>query len=218
MHGATTTPCREDGVCKSLNLAYMYNMRLTSDKRPPIEQVKSGLRIVGAMVATVATVALFGLAYVEILNADHTRHSLTGWLLMIVLAIALGLTVQHWRRWFFFVPGYLGVRFSLWLLLGWFSPRGFVLVVFSLLMLAMAAMSFRFRESAKARAFDRATLLVTAACLLAAMLGFFSQGPSATALIFATGGDLILFTSLFYPTCKSRRRATHTPAPLTPNH
>jgi hypothetical protein len=192
-------------------------MRFTRDRRPPMEQVKSGLRIAGAMVASLATVSLFGLGYVEILNADHTRHPLTGWLLMIALATALAFTVQYWRRWFFFIPCYLGMRSSLGLLLGWFSPRGFVFIGFPILMFAMFGLSLRFGESAKLRGLERAVLLATGGCLLAAMLEFMSREPNPMALVFAAIGDLVLFTSRFYSTRKSRQRATHDSAALTLN-
>jgi hypothetical protein len=192
-------------------------MRFARDKRPPIEQAKSGLRIAGALVATVATVSLFGLAFAQISNADHTHSSLTGWLLMITLVAALGLTVQYWRRWFYFVPAYLGLRLGPWLLLGWFSPGGFILVAFPLLMFAMAAMSFRFSESAKLHAYDRAILLVTAAFLFAAMLELFAQVPNPIALLYATLGDATLFASRFYSARRSRQRAARDTAPLTVN-
>lgn len=93
-------------------------MRLTRDRRPAMEQVKSGLRIAGAMVATLAMIALFALGYTQIANADQTRSPLAGWLLLIALTATLGLTAQYWSRWFFFIPGYLGMRSSLFLLLG----------------------------------------------------------------------------------------------------
>ncbi|MGC1450436.1 MAG: hypothetical protein WA830_10400 [Candidatus Sulfotelmatobacter sp.] len=169
------------------------------------------------MVASVATALLFGLVYVQIANENHTRSPLAGWLLVIALTATLGLTVQYWRRWFFFLPGYLGMRSSLWLLLGWFSPRGFVYLGFPILMFVMFAMSIRLRESHKLRAFDRATLLVTAACLLAAMLEFLSKGPNQMALLFAAIGDVALLTSWIYSTRNSRQRAAHDAAPVTLN-
>ncbi len=190
-------------------------MRTTRGRRPPIEQVKSGLRIAGAMVATVATLALFALAYGQIVNPSHTHGPLVGWLLMATLTAAVTSTVQYWRRWFPLVPGYLGMRSSLGLLLGWFSPRGFVYIIFPILMFAMCAMSFRFGESAKMRAFDRALLLVTAACLLATMLEFLAHGLSAVALLFAGIGDLALFSSRIYLTRKKRPRMTDDATPLT---
>jgi hypothetical protein len=72
-------------------------MRFTHDRRRPLEQTKSGLRIAGALVASVVVVALFALAYSQILHADHGRHSLTGWPLMIGLATGLAFTVQYWQ-------------------------------------------------------------------------------------------------------------------------
>lgn len=168
------------------------------------------------MVGTMATISLFAVGYARIANADHTHSPLAGWLLVIALTATLGLTVQYWRRWFFFLPGYLGMRSSLWLLLGWFSPRGFVYIGFPVLMFAMFGMSLRFSESAKLRRFDRAILLFTAACLLAAMLEFFAK-MSVMALLFAAIGDFALLTSRFYPTGKSRQRAAHDAAALTLN-
>ena len=189
-------------------------MRFTRDRRPPIEQAKSGLRIVGAMVASVTVVGLCGLAYVQIANADHARNPRAGWLLMITVAVTLGLTTKFWRRWFFFLPTYLGVRSSLGLLLGWFSPRGFVFIAFPVLMFAMAAMSSRFSELPKVRAFDRAILLITAGCLLAATLEFLAE-PNAMALLFAGLGDVALFASRLYPARAPRQRAAKDSSPLT---
>jgi hypothetical protein len=192
-------------------------MRLTRDKRPPIEQVKSGLRIVGAMFASVITVSLFRLAYVQIEDADHAHDPFEGWFILIALTVAVGLTSQYWRRWFFFIPGYLGMRFGIWLLFGWFSKSGFIFIGFPVLMFAMSAMSFRFSESPKLRAFDRLVLLITAACLLAAMLELFSEGQNAMALLFAAIGDSILFVYRIYPARKARQRTSHDSAPLTIN-
>lgn len=192
-------------------------MRFNRDRRTPLEQAKSGLRIVGAMVATLAAISLFALAYAQIANAHHTRSAAAGWLLVIALTAILSLTVQYWRRWFFFIPGYLGMRSSLGLLLGWFSPGGFVYIGFPILMFVMFAMSLRLRESDKLRAFDHGTLLVTAACLLAAMLEFLSKDPNQMALLFAAIGDLVLLASWIYSSRKSRQRAVHDAAPLTLN-
>ena len=189
-------------------------MRFTRDRRPPMEQVKSGMRIVGAAIASVAAVALYGLAYVQIANVDRAHNPLAGWLLIVALTAALALTVQYWRRWFFCIPGYLAVRSSLWLLLGWFSPKGFVFVGFAVLMFVMFGMSFRFRKSNRLAGVDRAILLVTAACLLAAMLEFFSQGQSAMSLLFAAIGDLALIASRYFPSRKSRQRPAHDSEPL----
>lgn len=189
-------------------------MRFTRDRRPPVEQVKSGLRMVGAAIASVAAVALFGWAYVQIANVDRAHNPLAGWLLLTALSATLALTVQYWRRWFFCIPGYLAMRSSLWLLLGWFSPKGFVFVGFAVLMFVMFGMSFRFRESNKLGGVDRAILLVTAACLLVAMLEFFSQGQSAMSLLFAAIGDVALVASRFFPTRKSRQRTAHDSEPL----
>ena len=167
------------------------------------------------MVASVATVLLFALAYVQMANQDHAHIRLRAGYWRYAHS-HLGLDNEYSRRWFFFVPGYLGMRSLAMATAGLVSPRGFVYVGFPVLMFAMFGMSLRFSESAKLRAFDRGILLFTAACLLAAMLKFFSQ-PSVMALLFAAIGDLVLLTSRFYPTGKSRQRAAHDVAPLTLN-
>ena len=191
-------------------------MRFDRDRRTPLEQARSGLRIVGAIVATLATIWLFAVGYAMIANADHTSSPIVGWGLVIVLTATLILTVQYWSRWFFCVPGYLGMRSSIGLLLGWFSPGGFAFVCFPILMFAMFGLSFRFRKSAKPRRSDRLALLVTAACLLAATLEFLAKAPNL-ALLFAAIGDVVLSIAWIYSSRKSRRRATSNSEPLTLN-
>ena len=182
-------------------------MKFSRDRRTPAEQAKSGLRIAGALMVTVATLALLGWSYLQIVTGDRAHNRFTGWMVLLALAVLLGLTVQYWRRWFFFLPGYFGIRSGFWLLLGWFSPRGVVFVVFPILMFAMAVMSFRLSKPPRLRALDRAVLLVTAACLLAAMLEMFTKEPGVRALLFAGIGDLALLLSRVGRTGKQRHRA-----------
>jgi hypothetical protein len=175
----------------------------------------SGLKIGGAMVASLTALALIGIAYFEIVNVEGKQHAALGWLLMATMASILALTIQYWRHWFFFIPGYLGVRSSLGLLLGWFSPRGFVFVGFPVLVFAMAAMSFRFSKPARIPAFDRITLLLVAACLLAALSGFLSPEPKVTVLIFTAVGDLFLLLSQIRKTARVRKRTSQGSVPPT---
>jgi hypothetical protein len=124
---------------------------------------------------------------------------------MAAAAVVTVLTVQYWRRWFLLIAGYFGMRLSLGLLLGWFSPKGFVYVTFPVLMSAMAVLSFRFGKPARVQIADRIALLLAAACLLAAVAGFLSPQPKAMALGFAAAGDLVLWLSQMYPTWKRRK-------------
>ena len=170
------------------------------------------------MVVTVATFSLLGLAYAQIVNANQTPNRIAGWLLMIALAVVLGLTAQYWRRWFFVLPGYFGIRSSLGLLLGWFSPKGFVFVAFPVLMFAMGALSFRFSETPKLRAVDRAVLLFATACMLAAMFEMFTKELGLRALLLAGLGDLALLLSRIGRTRKLNRRAESDSTPAAPQN
>lgn len=157
------------------------------------------------MLISLAALALIGIALVDIVNADGTRHVTLGWLLSVAMVGILASTVQYWRRWFFFLPGYVGTRCLAFLLLGWFSPKGFILVVFPPLMLAMAGLSYRFSKPKRIRSVDRVTLMIGMACFIGSLWAFFSPGPKVTALVFSGSGDLVLLLSKFG---ESRRKAT----------
>lgn len=166
-------------------------MRLRRDRRTFKEQAKSGLMIAGALLASLAALMLIAIAYDEIVKIGGT-HRLAGWLLMISLGAVLVLTAQHWSRWFYFLPGYIAMRSAGWLLLGWFSARGFIFISFPLLISAMAVLSFRYSKLKALRVIDRAVLMIALACLLGSFSGLHAQ-PKASVLGFAALGDLVLW-------------------------
>ena len=174
------------------------------DRRTALEQAKSGLKIAGAMLVTFAICILLAGAYAQIVNVDGTHSVLRGWLLMAASAAITVATARYWRHWFFLVAAYLGMRSSLGMLLGWFSPRGFVFIIFPVLILTMTALSFRFAKARRIQMADRVALVIAAACLFGAIVGFLSPQPRVTALGFAAVGDLALGLSWMHSIRRSR--------------
>jgi len=114
-------PSQEYAVCEVL-----LQMHLTRDRRTWTQQATSGLKIAAAIVATIAAFALVASAYIRIARLDGGDHVTAGWLLLAAITIVLSATAQYWAHWFYFLPGYVAMRSSLFLILGWFSPRGFI--------------------------------------------------------------------------------------------
>ena len=75
-------------------------MRLARDPRSIKQQIKSGIQIAAAILATFAGVALIGFAHMQITKGDSSHHVLVGWLLIGALVVILSTTVQFWCRWY----------------------------------------------------------------------------------------------------------------------
>jgi len=65
------------------------------DERPAIEQVKSGLKIVGAILSSFAAFLLFAIGYVDITRPEW-QHIALGWLLLMTTVAAMFVTVHFW--------------------------------------------------------------------------------------------------------------------------
>ena len=165
-------------------------MRISRDRRPIAKQAKSGLKIAGAMVASLTALALTAISYELIVDLDGSHHVVLGWLLMC--AAVLAMTAQYWRHWFYFLPGYVMMRSLLWVFFGWFSPKGYLFIVFLLLMAAMAGLSYRFSQSTRIFVTDRIALMSALACLIGSIAGMWLREPTVYVLIPAGLGDLIL--------------------------
>jgi hypothetical protein len=192
-------------------------MRFTTDRRTALEQAKSGLKIAGAMVSTVVAGIAFATAYIDILGKNGADHVLRGWLLGAATGVVVLVTIEYWRRWFFYIPGYLATRTSLGLLLGWASPVGYIFVVFPVLMFAMATLSFRFSRPAKLGAVDRIVLVVSLLLMSCAVPLSLSVQPRPMALAFAGAADVLLLLARMLSVFHSPRRARGTSA-VGPNY
>jgi hypothetical protein len=173
-------------------------MHISHDRRTWTQQATSGVKVAAAIVATIAALAFIASAYIRIAGLDGGDHVTAGWLLLMAIIIVLSVTAQYWGRWFYFLPGYIAMRSSLGMILGWFSPRGFIFVLFPLLMAMMAVLSFRFSKLKRVRAGDRIILMFAFACFLGSLAGFLAQEPKSSALVVAVVGNLALLLERFF--------------------
>jgi hypothetical protein len=172
-------------------------MHFSRDRRTWTQQATSGVKIAAAIAATIAALALIASAYIRIAKLDGGNHVTAGWLLLAAVTIVLTATAQYWAHWFYFLPGYVAMRSSLYLILGWFSPKGFIFFLFPLLMAMMAVLSFRFGKLKRVRPVDRVILMFALACFLGSLAGFFAQEPRCSALVVAVVGNLVLLLEWF---------------------
>jgi hypothetical protein len=192
-------------------------MRFTTDRRTPQEQAKSGLKIVAAMVSTVVVGITFATAYIDILGKNGPDHVLRGWMLGATTGAVVLATIEYWRRWFFYIPGYVAARSSLGLLLGWASPVGYIFVAFPVLLFAMAVLSFRFSRPAKLGIADRIALALSLLLMSCAVGAFLSSQPQPMSLAFAGAADILLLLTRTPSALHSPRQAKGTSA-VGPNH
>ena len=172
-------------------------------------RAESGLKIGGAMVASFVTLALIAVSCDLIANGDGSNLVFIGWLLMCTVVLVLTTTVHLWRHWFYFLPGYVMLRTLLWVFFGWFSPRGYLFILFAFLMAAMAMLSYRFSQPKTILVTDRIALMLALACFIASIAGMLFAEPRVFALIFAGAGDLILL--LQWTVVRPHYRRRHKP-------
>jgi hypothetical protein len=173
-------------------------MKFKRDKRSVSEQAKSGLKIAGAIMVTVLTIALFAKGYKLQAHPDNSREFVVGWALLASLIVFLLATMRFWRIWFPYIPGYLGMRSLFGFYFSWFIPSisGLWAFIFPLLMLGMAFLSFRYsKNSFRMLVADRAALFVALLCLLIAITEFFLLGLVKSVVILSAVGDGVLLLS-----------------------
>ena len=124
-------------------------MKFKRDKRSVSEQAKSGLKIAGAFVMSIVTIALFAEGYELRAHPESGRELVIGWVLLTSLIAFLLATMRFWRIWLPYIPAYLGTRFLLGFYFGWLMPNisGLWAFIFPLLMFVMAFLSFRYSKN-----------------------------------------------------------------------
>jgi hypothetical protein len=143
-------------------------MKFKRDKRSVSEQAISGLKIAGAAVVSIAIIALFGMGYQFQSHPKNSREIVLGWVLLTSLIAFLLATIRHWRIWFPFIPGFLGMRSLFGFYFGWLmlDISGLWAFLFPLLMFMMVFLSSRFsKKNFRMSIVDRAALFVALLCL-----------------------------------------------------
>jgi hypothetical protein len=90
-------------------------------KRRVIDQVKSGFKIVAAILFSFAAFLLVGISYVGITQDSPKLSHGSAWALLITMVMLMFLTVRFWAKWFCGITSYLAVRS---MLLPLFAGRG----------------------------------------------------------------------------------------------
>src|SRR6266852_8593021 len=78
------------------------------DERSITEQVKSGFRIVGAILASFAAFLVFGTGY-RYVTGPEQQHVVIGWILLLATVVTMLVSVRLWANWFCGIVSYAAV-------------------------------------------------------------------------------------------------------------
>ena len=166
---------------------------MNHDRRPVIEQVKSGVRIVGKILVAFAIAVTF-MAGCELVRMPRYSYPLVlGWALIFVSVLVMTTTVKFWAAGFFGFVAYGALR----CLGGVFVADAFHVsrlyaVIVSLSAFAMALLSYRFTSGRlHITAIDRASIVIAASCVLLTFL----FGDNYWGLVVFNAGNFSLLLS-----------------------
>jgi hypothetical protein len=169
----------------------MWNVN--PDRRPVVEQVKSGFWIVGKMLVAFAIAVTF-MAGCELIRAPrYSSQIVIGWVLVMVSILVMTTTVRFWAAGFFGFIAYGALRS----LGGVFVADAFhvsrlYMAIVSASAVAMAILSYRFTfKKLHITAFDRASIVIAAGCVLLTFL----FGDTYKGIAVFNGGNLSLLLS-----------------------
>jgi len=158
-------------------------MLTRKDDRPPLEQVKSGFKIVGAMLLCLAAFLLFSKSY-TLLTARREGQAVLGWVLLSVTAGALFVTVRYWAGIFFPVVAWSALRCTVLvvLVLAGAAPDSslWFAVGLSACLWGMTAFSYRFYDQKFFTVVDQLTLTSAAMLFFLALLKFGASSINAS--------------------------------------
>lgn len=166
---------------------------MNRDRRPVIEQVKSGFRIVGKMLVAFAIAVTF-MAGCALLRTPKYSYQLdVGWALIFMSILVMTATVKFWAAGFF---GF--IAYGAWRSLGGvlvadvYHVSRLYMVIVSVSAFAMALLSYRFTSRRlHIRAIDRASIVIAASCVLLTFL----FGDNYWGLAVFNAGNLSLLLS-----------------------
>jgi hypothetical protein len=200
---------------QNMRLIGTYRLKSSAmDNRPAIEQVKSGFKIVGAILTSFAAMVIFCVGYFDIVNPEKQRVGL-GWVVLLTTILTMFFTVRFWANWFCGIASYLAVRSTflvLYVQKGRLSLRTTIgLIVAFWLMAILAAQFYRRREFSY---FDQLSITTAAVCLFWGFARLGTLGDNAMLVPVAIGIPLLFFSAsekplrhLLHKFPRGRRRA-----------
>jgi hypothetical protein len=184
------------------------------DRRPVIEQVKSGLRIVGKMLAAFAIAVTFMAGSALIRTHQYSYQLAIGWALILISVLVMTATVRFWAAGFFGFIAYGAYRSLGGVLVAdvFHVPRLYM-VIASVSAFAMALLSYRFTSRRlHVTAIDRASICIAASCVLLTFL----FGDNYWGLAVFNAGNVSLLLSLaVVRLSRHNRHKTHAASELT---
>lgn len=187
----------------------MWNMN--HDRRPIVEQAKSGFRIVGKMLVAFA-IAITFMVGCEWIRAPRHSQIVLGWVLVIMSIFAMTTTVRFWAAGFF---GF--IVYGAWRSLGGvfvadvFHVSRFYMAAVAVSAASMAILSHRFTsKKLHITAIDRASLAIAASCVL---LTFFF-GDTYKGIAVFNAGNLSLLLSWWAARVSRHSRHKNHAAPV----
>ena len=158
------------------------------DERPPLEQVKSGFKIVGAMLLCLAAFLLFSKSY-ALLSGNRDGPVTLGWILLCIEVGALFVTVRYWARIFFSVIAYCALRSTILVVLAVVGiARDISLlatVVLSVCLWGMTAFTYRFHDQKVFSIVEQIALTTAVMLLFLALLKIGTFGVHGSLTPFA---------------------------------
>jgi hypothetical protein len=161
------------------------------DKRPAIEQVKSGFRIVGAILTSFAAIVLFTVGYIDITKPEK-QHVALGWVILLTTVVSMLFTVRFWATWFCGIVSYLAVRLTWFVLLGQKERLSlWIAIGLCASLWFMAILSIQFYRRREFSYFDQLSITTAAVCL------FWGFARLGTAMLLPTviGLPLLFFSA-----------------------
>jgi hypothetical protein len=142
--------------------ARLADYLMKHDKRPPLEQVKSGFRITRKMLAALAVALVFYGGCAIIKNSQHPSGWILGIIIIALSTITMAATVRFW------MAGFAGfIAFGAWRSLGgiFFAKANHLSTqykaVFAVTIFAMAILCYRFTSKKfLLRPLDRASIVI----------------------------------------------------------
>jgi hypothetical protein len=168
---------------------------LGMDKRPVIEQVKSGFKIAGAILISSAAALSFISGYIDVVTPEK-GHVALGWAILVVVTATLLFTVRFWANWFCGVASYLAVRSTFLIFFvhkGTLSfPVAIGLTVSLWLIAIFSIRSYKKRTFSK---FDQLSITAAAICVFWGFARLGTMGDNAMLLPLLIGIPLLLISA-----------------------